>query len=220
MAWFAMLSLTLALSAQAARSWVEGTDYVLLTPVQRTTVPPGKIEVMEVFSYGCIVCNGFQPTIEKLKASLPSNAQLVFLPASFNPSEDWPMFQRAYFAAQQLGIAERTHQAMFDAVWNTGELAISDPASRRLKSPQPSIEDAARYYARIAGVKPQDFLAAANSFTVDSRIRAADEQVAAMKVPGTPSLVVNGKYRLNMESLHGGEEVVELVRFLVSKDGK
>jgi thiol:disulfide interchange protein DsbA len=69
-------------------------------------VPAGKIEVREVFSYGCIACNDFQPTVEKLRHNLPSNTQMVFLSASFNPSEDWPMFQRAYLAAQSLGIAE------------------------------------------------------------------------------------------------------------------
>ncbi len=82
-----------------------------------TNVPVGKIEVMEVFSYGCIACNGFQPVMERLTRSLPPNAQIVLVPASFNPGEAWPIFQRAYFAAWTLGIADRTHQAMFDAIW-------------------------------------------------------------------------------------------------------
>ena len=64
-----------------------------------TNVPVGKIEVMEVFSYGCIACNGFQPVMERLTRSLPPNAQIVLVPASFNPGEAWPIFQRAYFAA-------------------------------------------------------------------------------------------------------------------------
>ena len=118
---------------------------------QRTPVPAGKVEVMEVFSYGCIACNNFQPTIEKLKAGLPSNAQMVFLPAAFIPSENWVMLQRAFVTAQALGIADRTHQRIFDAVWKSGELAIS-------KSPQPTLEDAARCYARMSGVTADEFL--------------------------------------------------------------
>lgn len=212
------LAILLAPMIQAAQSWTEGGNYELLTPAQRTTVAPGKVEVMEVFSYGCISCNNFQPTIAALKRGLPANAQMTFLPASFLPQEDWPMFQRAYFTAQALGIAERTHQAMFDAVWKTGELAIADPTTRRLKNPEPSIEDAAKCYHRLTGVSPEVFLAAARSFGVDVRMRAADAQVLAMHVPGTPCIVVNGKYRINMDSLQSQADLLDLVRYLVDKE--
>jgi thiol:disulfide interchange protein DsbA len=106
--------------ARAAERYVEGSDYYRITPPQTTTVPPGKVEVMEVFSYGCPVCNTFQPTMEGLRRVLPANTQIVLLPAAFNPSEDWPMFQRAYITAQLLGVAERAHQGIFDAVWKAG----------------------------------------------------------------------------------------------------
>lgn len=104
---------------------------------------------MEVFSYGCIACNNFQPT-----------------PASFIPSENWVMLQRAYVTAQALDIADRTHQRIFDAVWKSGELASS-------KLPQPTIEDAARCYARLTGVLSSEFLKAAHSFSVDYKVKAA-----------------------------------------------
>ncbi len=132
----------------AANTWVEGKHYALLGVPQRTTVPAGKVEVLEVFSYGCPACNRFQPVMEKLKANLPAGAQLAYLHASFNQSESWPMFQRAYITAQALGIADRAHQAIFDAVWKTDELAVVDQRSGRLKTPKPTIEDAARCYAR------------------------------------------------------------------------
>ena len=213
-----VLAFAPASDTHAAQAWTEGRNYVTLTPAQHTSVPTGKVEVMEVFSYGCIACNHFQPVVEQLRRSLPPNTQMVFLPASFNSGEDWPMFQRAYFAAQSLGIAERTHQAMFDAIWKTGELAISDPTTHQLKNRQPSLEDTARCYARLAGVKPEAFLAAAKSFGVDVRMREADAQVAAMQVPSTPCIVVNGKYRLNMDSLRSGDELIDLVKYLVAKE--
>jgi protein dithiol oxidoreductase (disulfide-forming) len=211
---FALLVL-FVVEARAA-AWTEGQDYYLITPAQGTGVPAGKVEVLEVFSYGCPACNSFQPTMQLLKKSLPPNAQLAFLPAAFSAPEDWPMFQRAWFAAQALGIAERTHQQMFDAVWKTGELATVD-SEHRLKSPQPTIEQAARAYARWTGVKAEDFLAMARSFTVDGRMRAADEQVLTMQVPGTPCIVVNGRYRI-ADSIHSPAILIPLVRFLVEKD--
>jgi thiol:disulfide interchange protein DsbA len=201
----------------AARHWIEGTNYVVLHPAQPTTVPKGKVEVMEVFSYACPFCDKFQPVIHQLEHSLPHNAQMVFLPASFIPTEDWPMFQQAYFAAQSLGIASRTHQAMYDAVWKTGRLAIVDPATNRLKHPLPSIEDAAQVYSHLTGVSPQKFLAAARSFGVATQMREADQQIIAMQVPGTPCIIVDGKYRITADSMKSNSDVISLVRFLVAK---
>jgi protein dithiol oxidoreductase (disulfide-forming) len=201
-----------------AATWVEGTHYVRLAPPQQTTVPAGKVEVMEVFSYACPACNAFEPVMQALRRGLPPNAQITFLPAAFNPAEDWPMFQRAYFAAAALGIAERTHQAMFDAVWRTGELAVVAPGTNRLKDPLPSIADAARFYARVAGVNPQQFVAMANSFAIDSKIRAADAQILAMHVDSTPTVIVNGKYRVIRDSLANNDQVIELVKYLVAKE--
>ena len=216
----ALLALAALLQPPAApgATWSEGVQYVRLAPPQQTTVPSGKAEVMEVFSYGCPACNAFQPVMEKLRRSLPANAQLVYLPAAFNPAEDWPMFQRAFLAAQALGIAERTHQAMFDAVWKTGELGITVPETNRLKQPLPSIADAARFYARVAGVDPQQFLAMANSFGIDSKMRAADAQILAMHVDSTPSLIVNGKYRVVRDSISGNDQLIELVKYLVARE--
>ncbi|MGB6603541.1 MAG: thiol:disulfide interchange protein DsbA/DsbL [Steroidobacteraceae bacterium] len=213
-----LLAVLLAPRAEAAPPWTEGRDYVVITPPQPTNVAPGKIEVLEVFSYGCPACNAFQPTMARLEKSLPANAQVAYLPASFIPSEDWPMFQRAYFAAQALGIAARTQQDMYDAVWKSGELATSDPQTHRLKSPLPTIEDAARSYARWTGVKPEEFLAMARSFAVDMKMRAADAQIQAMQVLGTPSIVVNGHYRVNNDSVRSADQLIALVRYLIDKD--
>ena len=201
----------------ASAPWVEGTHYVVLDQAQPTTVPAGKVEVMEVFSYACPFCNKFQPVIHQLERDLPSNAQMVFLPAAFNSSEDWPMFQQAYFAAESLGIASRTHQAMYDAVWKTGQLAIVDPSTNQLRRPLPSIEDAARCYSQLTGVSPQTFLAAARSFGVAAKMREADAQIMSMEIPGTPCIVVDGKYRINMDSLSSPDDVIPLVKFLVAK---
>jgi protein dithiol oxidoreductase (disulfide-forming) len=209
--------LTLGSSAQAA-NWVAGKHYSVIPQAQRTNVAPGKVEVMEVFSYGCPACNGFRPTMKKLKASLPANAQMVYLPASWNAAEAWPMFQRAYLTAQSLGVAEKAHDAMFEAIWTTGELGISDPQTRRLKTRLPTIDDAARFYQRVTGVKAADFVTASKSFGVDLKMRQADSQIVAMQVSGTPTLVVNGKYRVNNENLTSADEIIELVKFLVAKE--
>ena len=215
-----LLAIALTPLAHAAQTWTEGTHYDVITPAQRTTVAAGKVEVMEVFSFGCPACNHFQPVIEALQRNLPANAQMVFLPASFQPAEDWVVFQRAFFAAQALGIEARTHQAIYDAIWETGELQTIDSDTRRIRNPLPSIEDVARCYERLTGVKAGVFLATANSPAVDAKMKAADAQITAMQVPGTPGIVVNGRYRINMDALQDLDGLVSLVQYLVDKEAK
>jgi thiol:disulfide interchange protein DsbA len=214
----AVLTLDICAPARAASVWTEGVNYFLIVPPHPTALPAGKVEVTEVFSYACPACNLFVPTMHKLKTSLPPNAVLDFLPASFNPSEDWPMFQLAYLTAQTLGVADQTHDAMFNAVWQSGELAVIDPGSRAIKSRLPTIEDAAKFYKTQAGVPTDKFLAASKSFAVDVKVRTTEGLIQAYKVDRTPTIIVNGKYRLNVESAGGSEALVELVKYLVIKE--
>ena len=113
-----LFGLSLAGAASAADTFVAGTHWFPVEPPQPTTTGD-KVEVVEVFSYACPACNFFEPTMRKLEAALPANAALVHLPASFRPDENWPVFQRAYYAAQALGIVDRSHKAMFGAVYLT-----------------------------------------------------------------------------------------------------
>jgi thiol:disulfide interchange protein DsbA len=213
------LVLGLATAANAA-PYEAGKQYDVIPQAQRTNVAPGKVEVMEVFSYGCPACDHFQPTMKKLKAALPANAQLVYLPASWNAAENWPTFQRAFLTAKSLGVAEKAHDQMFDAIWNEGgELRILEGgANGPLKKNLPTIEDIARFYQKVTGAKAADFVAASKSFSVDLKIRQADAQIIAMKVIQTPTLVVNGKYRLNNQYMNTPEDVIGLVKFLVAKE--
>src|SRR5262245_32528627 len=110
-----LISLALIGIAHAADPWTAGQHYFPINPAKPTNVAAGKVEVLEVFSYGCPYCYQLYSTIDKLKASLPKNAEVCYLPASFIPSEDWPMFQQAYYTAGALGLVEKTHNAMFDA---------------------------------------------------------------------------------------------------------
>jgi thiol:disulfide interchange protein DsbA len=160
----------------------------------------------------------FQPTIAKLKAALPANAQMAYLPAAFRPDEDWPVFQRAFFAAQALGITDRTHEATFDAVWkDDGPLRIADARTHQPVKPAPTIDDVAKFYAGF-GVKPDEFVGVANSFAVNTKMKRADAQIKAYGVDSTPTLVVNGKYRLTAASAGGVDKVVPLVQFLIAKE--
>jgi thiol:disulfide interchange protein DsbA len=213
-----LLATALPLVASAQTNWTEGRNYFLIVPALHTSVPPGKVEVAEVFSYGCPHCSEFRPVIKQLKAELPPNAVFTQVPASFNPAEDWPMLQRAYVTAAALGVADRANDGIFDAIWKSGELSIVDPQTNRIKSPLPSIQDAARVYNKLTGVPVDKFIAVSQSFAVDVKMKADDAYVLHGQVDSTPTIVVNGKYRLNTESAGGANQVLQLVNYLVAKE--
>jgi protein dithiol oxidoreductase (disulfide-forming) len=218
---FASAALLLLISVSAAgATWTEGVNYFLVAPARPTSLAVGKVEVTEVFSYACPACNIFQPTMRKLKQTLPANVVLDYLPAAFNTAEDWPMFQLAYCTAQVLGIEQQTHDAMYDAVWKGGDLSVIDQSTRGLKTRMPTIEDAAKFYSQHAGVPVEKFIATAKSFSVDMKVRAAQDLIMAYRVDRTPTIIVNGKYRLFVESAGGTDQLIDLVKYLVAKESK
>ena len=198
--------------------WVEGKNYFRIDPAQPTN-HPGKVEVTEVFSYACPACNQFHATVDQIAKSLPANAVMTYLPASFRPDENWPVYQRAFYAAQALGVVDKTYDAMFDAVWKSGELATYDLQAGKLKPHDawPKIEDIAKFYTKY-GIDPKEFVAVANSFAVNTKMKRADELVKAYGVDGTPTLIVDGKYRYSPSSAGGYPQTVELTQWLVARE--
>jgi thiol:disulfide interchange protein DsbA len=199
--------------------WVQGKNYFVIDPAQPTS-HPGKIEVTEVFSWGCPACNAFHTTADQIKKSLPAGAVMTFLPAAFRPDENWVVYQRAFYAAQALGLADKSYDAMFESTWNTGETATYNLKGTGLKPKDawPTIEDIAKFYAAKFGVDPKEFVAVANSFAVNTKMKRADDLVKAYGTDGTPSMVVNGKYRYGPTTAGGYAQTIELTQWLVAKE--
>lgn len=207
----------LPVPALAQLRWVEGTHYIKLPSPVTAETRPGKVEVAEVFSYGCIHCFRAREEITKLQAALPPDAYLSLVHAAFNPAEAWPMFQRAWYAAQAMGAGTRVHERMFSAVWETREVPLLDAAGN-VRKPLPTLQDAARFYARAAGVKEADFLKTANGAAVDAQMKRADALIKAWRIPGTPSLVVNGRYLVQNDSVSTWNDIRAIVLFLVGQE--
>ena len=198
--------------------WVEGKNYFRIEPAQAKVSNTDKIEVAEVFSYGCPACNAFHPTMNELVKKLPANAAVAYLPASFMPAENWPMLQRAYLAAQALGVADKANDAMYDAVWTTKELsAMKSESALKPASALPTLDDAAKVYAKF-GADPKEFAAVANSFAINTKVKRSDDLMKAYGVEETPTIVVDGKYRLTARSAGGYDQAIELTLWLVSKE--
>ena len=170
------------------------------SPPSAPTCPPGKVEVMEVFSYGCPACNHFLPTMKKLKAALPAE-RAAGLPAGVvEQGGELAAVPARLSHGAVAGRRRKAHEAMFQAIWTTGELGVTEAV--RPRQDQAAVHRRHRaFYQRVTGVKAADFVSASKSFSVDLKMRQADSQIIAMQVPSTPTLVVNGKYRMNNENL-------------------
>jgi thiol:disulfide interchange protein DsbA len=200
--------------------WVEGKDYFRIDPAQPKYIPTDKIEVVEVFSYACPACWQFHGTMDRIEHGLlPPDAVVHYLPAAFIPSENWPVYQRAFFAAEALGVRAKAHDAFFDATWKTGETASFDLSLGRPKpkAAWPTIDNIAKFYARF-GVDPKEFAAMANSFSINMKMKQADDLIRAYGVNGTPTIVVDGKYRFSPHDVGSAQRAIELTQWLVAKE--
>ena len=200
-------------------TWVEGKDYERIDPAQPKLTGTDKIEVVEAFSYGCPACNAYHPTMNQLVKQLPSNAVAAFLPASFMPQENWVTLQRAYLTAQALGVADKANDAMYSAVWGTRELSSenADGTGLKPKDALPTIDDIAKVYAKFSA-DPKEFVGVANSFTINTKMKRSDELMKAYGVDGTPTLIIDGKYRVSPLKLGDPAKSIQLVDWLVAKE--
>lgn len=198
-----LLSLFLAVPASAV-DYQEGVAYQLIVPAQPTSTE-GKIEVIEVFSYACSHCYRFEPILERWIKNKPSNVEFLRMPAIFNAQLE--LYARAFYTAEVLGVLDKVHKPFFDAIHLqklplNNEAAIADLFEKN-------------------GVSRADFNKAFRSFTVDAKVRRAAELGKRYGIEATPSMVVNGKYRLDPGMNNAGfNGMLNTVDYLVAKDAK
>jgi thiol:disulfide interchange protein DsbA len=180
-----LLVLMLPFTAFAAEP-VEGVDYQRIeggTPFR--SLKPGQVEVVEIFAYTCIHCAHFAPALDAWKAKLPTNVRFDYVPAAYEVDD---ALGRALFASEALNMVSRTHAATFRAIHDDGRLARN-----------PTDGEIATFYETL-GVKPKPFLAAMASPSIAARMQAAHDFAVRSKIEGTPTLIVNGQYRVAGDS--------------------
>jgi thiol:disulfide interchange protein DsbA len=191
----------LFLSPLALAQYEAPRDYQLIEPAQ--PVAGDKIEVVEVFGYPCIHCAHAAPVIKEWAAGLAPDVKLAYVPAIFGGV--WEAFGRAYYTAETMGVAAKTHDKLFEVIHTE---------KRQFRN----LEDIASFYADY-GVSKEAFLGAMTSFPVNAKISQSIEQVRAYGVEGTPTMVVNGKYRVMSPGGEDGYQVMlKVVDFLVAKE--
>ena len=184
---------------------VPGTDYVEIAGGQPFAPTMGKIEIVEVFGYTCPHCAQFEPSFKAWKARQPADVKVVPLAAPFGGY--WEPYARAFYAAESMNLLEKTHDAMFRAV----HLERSLPAPPTVAKP----EQIAAFYAKF-GANAEQFAGAMNSFSINARMKRVGQFLVRSGVDSTPSLVVNGKYRVTGGRSH--EDQLRILDHLVAME--
>ena len=155
-----LIGLLVLLSLLPMTAWSEfkeGENYARY-PQPFPVATGDKIEVREVFWYGCPHCYNLEPALQQWdKESRPDNAELVRMPGIFR--ESWVPYARAYYAFQALGIEETMHNAL---------MAEIHQKKHRINS-----RDEIADLVEAKGFDKKAFLSAYSSFSVDSQSRQA-----------------------------------------------
>jgi thiol:disulfide interchange protein DsbA len=181
-----------------------GKDYVEIPNGSPLDPAGGQVVVEEYFNYACPGCNGFEPRFAAWTKQLPPYVRLDHVPAAFRP--DFVQYARAYYAAQALGIADEAHQAVYDGIHRTRTL----PGEGQ----KPDEARIAQFYADF-GVGADEFLAAMQSFGVNVKVRRATEHMQRIKIPETPSIVVNGRYLVRGASV---DDMLRIASTLIERE--
>lgn len=191
-----MLGLLLFGATAAAEDF--SGSYEVVTPPQ-PTLTQSKIEVMEVFWYGCPHCHSLEPYLEKWLATKPDNVEFVRLPGVLNQS--WVPHARAFYTAQKLGVMDKIHKPLFDALHKDKKPIYT--------------EDALREFFIEQGVDGDAFDKVYRSNEIDTRVKQALVMARNYKLTGVPALIVNGKYMTSGSLAHSFDNLLKTVDYLV-----
>jgi thiol:disulfide interchange protein DsbA len=186
-----------ALAQQPLRQKLE---YDLISPQPVSTGE--RIEVIEFFWYGCPHCYNLQPPLDGWLKRKPSDVELRRIPAVFRDS--WIPHARVYYTLEALGEVGRLHHAVYRAIHVERDSLMT--------------AEAAAAWASRNGIEPARWNAVYTSPEIERKIQESKKHTVAYAIEGTPSLVVNGHYRVNMQGVKSESDLIALLHWLIAKE--
>lgn len=204
------LTLARANVAEAPGDWQyeEGEHFDRMVPTQPTVGGADKIEVAEVFWYGCPHCLSLEPYVNRWAEQAPPNVRFVRIPAVWNPLVK--LHAQLYYTEQVLvknGAIENPEQfraAVFQAYHQRGNRLASEAAIQE--------------FFVDRGVTAEQFQSAWNSFEVAQKLRVAEDLARRYSIASVPTMVVNGKYRTGPQQAGGLQQMIDVVEELVARE--
>ena len=175
--------------------------YELIEPQQPTSTG-NKVEVVEVFWYGCPHCYSIEPHIEKWLSEKPDYIEFVRLPAVLG--QDWIAHAKVFYVAQEMGVLEKIHRPLFNAIHNKHQRIIDEKSLRKFFIAQ--------------GVDGNEFDRLLVSEEIDQKLRRAFVLGRNYGITSVPAIIVNGKYLTNTTMTGGSTELMQVVSDLANKE--
>jgi len=203
-----MMSLTATVfvtSTAQAKDYDEGIEYQLVTPPVRTS-SKGKIEVIELFWYGCPHCYSLEPKLKGWKKKQSNKMEFVRIPAVFPNRPAWELHARAYYTADLLGILDKIHGPLFAAIQKD---------KRRLASKAALAPIFEKY-----GVDKATFEETMYSFGVQMKVNRAIDLTRRYSIDGVPTLIIDGRYRTHASLTNGQAGMLKVTDYLIKKASK
>lgn len=201
---FALVFLPLAACQAEEAPYKAGVQYEVL-PEPVATSDPSKVEVVEVFWYGCSHCFAFEPKIKSwLKDQSPDVVNFVGVPAVWHPS--MRLHAKAYYTAKALKVLDKMHGVIFDEM--------------NLKKKKLQSEDEIAELFVANGVSRERFSKVFNSGSIDMSVDLAEKKQARYRTHGTPEMVINGKYRVSGRDAGGHSGMLKVASFLIEQERK
>lgn len=182
--------------------FVAGKDYRVLSPAQPTSSGTGVVEVAEFFMYGSPHCYTLEPFLEAWLERKPSGVSFIRIPAQFNSAAKF--YAKTFYAAQGLGVSEKMHLPIFEAIHNN-------------RIP-PGSEAAIKAVFVANGVDGDAFAQSVKSFEVDSGSRRAATLARRYKIQSVPTFVINGKYTTSVAMAGSIDRVSDILDYLIAKE--
>ncbi len=179
----------------------EGVQYQVVDNAQ-PTASGGKIEVLELFWYGCPHCYYLESELDAWLKNKPDDVVFVRVPAILGPS--WELHARGFYTAELLGVTDKIHKPLFE----------------RIHKEKKQIRNLAQLkeFFVTQGVSAQDFENTYKSFAVITKTNRAKQAAGLYGIKGVPALVVNGKYRTSAGAAGSNKGMLEVVDFLVERE--
>jgi protein dithiol oxidoreductase (disulfide-forming) len=187
--------------------WKPGVNYTPLVPSQPTSVPAGKVEVVEVFWYACPHCYALEPFIQNWLKNKPEYVEFVRIPVMWGPVHR--AHARLFYILESLGRPD-LHAKVFDTIHKEQRMLVAndEPTTRKMQLD----------FATANGIKADDFNKAWDSFTVNTKLQRAEQLTQRYRVEGVPFIVVNGKYTTDVGHAGGPGELISLVNDLAANE--
>ena len=181
-----------------ANEFQEGVHYqTLAKPV--VTSDPEKIEVIELFWYGCPHCDSLDSALKVWVNRLPADVNFVQIPVVFGRS--WEMHARMFWVAKNIGLLETIHEPLFNAIHREGQ---------RLQR----VDDVVAFFERF-GADPAIVKRELGSFATESALRLADARTRAYGIRGVPAFVVDGRHVTGIAQAGGENQLFDLLDELI-----